>query len=214
MAPELLSHPLTLLLIGALITSFLAPRLSRGWQDASLALQLKVSLIEDICKTSETYFSRLQLIQNQGEHATISLDNALADWRTDHATIEAKLDIYFPSSKDIHRDWGRLGAALWTTYFLLANQTSKARRSIFEQNIGIFPDQLDRFGTLIDVSIMNVGDRRAEYDIELQALLDTFRFQRLALLNMMQREPLRVRPVSNSRSGALVARWWQRIVKP
>jgi hypothetical protein len=208
---QLLSHPLTLLLVGALLTGIIAPRISKAWQDASLAFQLKVSLVEDIVKATEVYFSRLQLLELQGSNAAVSIDDALAEWRTSYAIIGAKLGTYFHSNTPILTAWEKIGSALWTTYFFLKNDTPKARRILFKQNVGVFPEALDNFETLIDVPILNVGSKVAQYDLELQKLLDVFRFERLALLDSMIESHLRLRPTRTTSALALIRRLSKRV---
>src|SRR5437879_4165260 len=85
MIGQILSHPFTLLLVGALLTGVLAPRLLRGWQDGAKSLELKAAMVEEIAKSTETFFSRIELIELKGEAAVTSLDEALTDWRTSYA---------------------------------------------------------------------------------------------------------------------------------
>ena len=193
MIAQILSHPFTLLLVGALLTGVLAPRLLRGWQDGAKSLELKAAMVEDIAKSTETFFSRLQLIELKGEAAVTSLDEALTDWRTSYAVLDAEISTYFPFSDALRREWGQVGAELWTTYFLLANNTPAKREAFFKESVLLFGDDPEAYRTLIDVSITHVGSRKAEYDFELQKLLDTFRFHREKVLHRLLSEHAQVR---------------------
>lgn len=187
-----LRHPLTVLVLTALLTGVLAPRITGMWQDSAKQLETKLRLVEEIALATETYFSRLQLIELKGAAAAVSLDDALGDWRATYAVLDAKLEAYFPKNPSIQRQWSEIGAALWTTYFLLRNETPEARLAIFSQNERYFGKDVQRFQTLIDTPIERVGDKGA-YDRELQPLLDRFRFQRRDLLRDLPRSPLSLR---------------------
>ena len=97
-------------------------------------------MVEDIAKSTETFFSRLQLIELKGEAAVTSLDEALTDWRTSYAVLDAKISTYFPFSDELRREWRQVGAELWTTYFLLANDTPAKREALFKESVLLFGD--------------------------------------------------------------------------
>lgn len=47
------------------------------WQDRAKQLEIKARLVEEIALATETYFSRLQLLELKSTAAAVSLDDAL-----------------------------------------------------------------------------------------------------------------------------------------
>jgi hypothetical protein len=204
----LLSHPLTLLLVGALLTTILGPRLSQGWQDRAKQLELKALLIEDIAQSTETFFSQLQLLELKGDGAPVSLDDALANWRTSYAVLDAKLSTYFPHVSTVEDQWIWFGSALWATYFLFKNDTPAARRETMVEFANFLPDP-QAYPNLISESIAHVKDRQT-YDVQLQMLLDRFRFRRRDLMASLLNEKLVLRTPRKAESGSAI----KRLVEP
>jgi hypothetical protein len=52
--PLLLRHPLTLLILTAVLSGIVAPRISGRWQDRAKAQEIKARLVEDIAVAMET----------------------------------------------------------------------------------------------------------------------------------------------------------------
>lgn len=108
-----LHHPLLLLIIGALISSYIIPFYTRAWQDHQKELELKTDLVGEISNSVATI-----LIKTQTTKAIISTPykefyNAFEEWESGSAIIQSELRAYFFNS---HLP------QLWTNYsFILSD---------------------------------------------------------------------------------------------
>jgi hypothetical protein len=161
---------------------------NRAAERRSRDLDLKATLVDEMTEGTERYFSRLSLIELKGESAESSLDDAIADWRMAWASVSAKLGVYVPRSSTVHAEWGWIGAALWTLFFLFKNETPEAREQIVRQNSEYFGDDPGQVRALIERPLTNVGPALAQYDFELERLLDRYRGRREAVLLSLLRE--------------------------
>jgi hypothetical protein len=69
---KVLSHPLTLLLTGAVVTSLVVPAITRGWQDHQKALAVKSELVEDMTAKTSRFLARSSLRGSAAEPRTRS----------------------------------------------------------------------------------------------------------------------------------------------
>lgn len=130
---RLLTHPLVILLIGALLSGLLIPSISRRWQDRQKELELKTGLVTEIIELIteilmfRQYFHaaviRYQQIRHDKDKELVArhkqdaviqgekLDNAHIKWEVKSAVIEAKLGVYFPETGIANR-WDRFARAI------------------------------------------------------------------------------------------------------
>jgi hypothetical protein len=115
---ELLRHPLLILLIGAALSGWLIPTITRRWQDRQKEFELKNGLITEIIesiteivmfrqyfRTAAIQYEAIRHFPAKEEVAKCEqdvvaqkeqLDKAYLKWEVKTAVIEAKLRIYFP----------------------------------------------------------------------------------------------------------------------
>src|SRR5205085_3830762 len=111
-----LAHPLLLLIVGAAVSSYLVPSLTRSWQDHQKELEVKVSLVDQISKTVAEFIIAVQLaafrsdIQTQEE-----FDEAYKDWEVAKPTIIGRLRAYFPNSPLLD-EWKELALGVTDLY--------------------------------------------------------------------------------------------------
>jgi hypothetical protein len=131
-AGRILSHPLLLLSLGALISTLIVPSLTQRWQDHQRALDVQTALVADISEASETFLQRLFIVKyraralreplapsfsdkspSQQERefvaALSAADTAMEKWNVRAAVIGARLRAYYPRTS-LQRDWQQLMA--------------------------------------------------------------------------------------------------------
>ena len=152
---SLLSSPLMLLIIGALLTNLLLPRLTQSWQDHQRALDIKTGLITKMSEIIANSFTELELIQSGSESnnldtALSNFYNAFRDMRTNGEEIEAQIAAYFPDEKpcsDLHKNqqlqgvyellpaWSNYYRILMVNIFYLSTDSDVNNRAIDTDNI-------------------------------------------------------------------------------
>lgn len=124
---EWLSHPFVLLLVGALISSYLIPLFTRRWQDHETELNLKVGLVE---KISDAVTRMVMAIQFAEVGATSQkqeeFDAAYRDWEIERASIGSHLQAYFPKT-DIGSNWKHYSELVSDFYALTGIFDEKGR---------------------------------------------------------------------------------------
>lgn len=104
-----LSHPLLLLLVGAVISSFLIPDITRRWQDHQKELELKTALVSQITDATTSTLTEAELLatgaetKDQGQ-LSARVRSVYQDWMIKGAAIRAELEAYFPGTL-LSRDW-------------------------------------------------------------------------------------------------------------
>ena len=133
---RLLTHPLVILVIGAVLSGLLIPSITRQWQERQKELELKTNLVTEIIELvteilicRQYYLSAVfeyreyqrkqrhqdtelvaqytQSMATQGE----KLDNANIKWEVKSAVIETKLQVYFPETRIATR-WSEFAKAI------------------------------------------------------------------------------------------------------
>lgn len=138
---EWLQHPLVILIIGAIISSYLFPYLTRGWQDRQRGLDLKTSLINQINQTTEGTLAELETLEYQYEYTVARKDPSATDTLQNlfinqfHAskvqveTILSQLQAYFGSYLAITVGWKELGRTLSNFWYLSILSDTNARNA-------------------------------------------------------------------------------------
>lgn len=102
---EWLSHPLLLLLVGAIISSYLIPALTRRWQDHQKELELRTTLVGEISESVMRMIMAIQFVVAGAPSRTQEdFDQAFLKWSVDSSVIGSKLWAYFPKT-NIPTDW-------------------------------------------------------------------------------------------------------------
>jgi len=111
-----LSHPLLLLIIGAVISSILIPQLTNKWQVNEKELDIKFELSEQIRNFVANFTTDLTKVAydagNTGKITNISNETRKQlfqkysnTWRKECRSIEITLNMYYPEKRNIPEEW-------------------------------------------------------------------------------------------------------------
>ena len=111
MSEILLTHPLFLLLIGALLTGIILPSITRKWQNYQKELDLKTELVSEMSKSLMTVLMTFEFSlfhtsngSSAGDKASKELIEKLKEWQISSCVIGSKLHAYFPNDP-LHKNW-------------------------------------------------------------------------------------------------------------
>jgi hypothetical protein len=124
---RVLSAPLLVTLVGALVAGLLIPRVASRIEDHRKAREVQTSLVQDMSQavarvTLTGQLLAMRSIQKENANGTTVFDTALLAWEVDKATIEARLRAYFSGaelgSESLPDAWTHYGAAVDHLYYL------------------------------------------------------------------------------------------------
>ena len=102
---EFLKHPLTILLVGALISGLLIPFITRRWQNHQKALEIKTQLVSDLSKSIMEIIMAVQFAHLGSQSQTqADFDRAFREWEIQSAVMGTRLQAYF-SDTTIPVEW-------------------------------------------------------------------------------------------------------------
>jgi hypothetical protein len=111
---KIMSHPLLLLVVGAIVSSIIVPSFTRQWQDNQKQLELKTALADDINKA----ISDSVVTAREGETGG---SDSFRNWEISKEMIGSKIEAYF-SDDGITHNWNNLSSAVEEfSYFILNN---------------------------------------------------------------------------------------------
>lgn len=98
---RVLSHPFVLLVIGAAITSYVIPLLTRRWQDHQKELELKVDLVSQISESVHRIIMAIEPLEFGSSYKEVlsNYSKAYLEWQLKIAVIKAQIKLYFPKSE-------------------------------------------------------------------------------------------------------------------
>lgn len=105
-----LSHPIMLLIVGAIISSLVIPYFTRQWQDNQKQLELKTALADDINKAISDSIVSARLT-TAGQIDQQDWDNSYKNWEIAREVIGSKIQAYF-SNNEITLNWNNLSSAV------------------------------------------------------------------------------------------------------
>ena len=121
-----LSHPLILLLVGALISSYLIPALTRRWQEHQKELEIKIDLVDQINEAIIDIVMRIQFVEIEAKSQTQEeFDTAYREWEIKAAVIGSRIRAYL--TEDIYLDWDTYSRSV-TGFYTLAGIFEEAKR--------------------------------------------------------------------------------------
>jgi len=96
---KVLSHPLTLLLAGAVLTSIVVPAITRSWQDHEKELAVKSQLVEGLTAKTSEFLAAIQFarIGREAEDGKAAND-AYKQFLVDSAVVGSRLSARFPNT--------------------------------------------------------------------------------------------------------------------
>jgi hypothetical protein len=113
-----LSHPLLLLVAGAVLSSLLIPAWTRQWQDHQQELELKATVAGEIAEKVTRFLMTVQFVhQGAASVGQKELDAAYRQWEIDSGVIGSKLQSYFPDT-DLTASWNQYAQAVTGFYAL------------------------------------------------------------------------------------------------
>jgi hypothetical protein len=122
-----LMHPLTLLLLGALISGVLIPHIGRQWQIHDKELEVKEEVVKDINTSLTDFVNEAQFkLLNKPGHSPQEFDQAFREWEVKRGQISTTLRIYYPESR-FASDWDSFSAGV-THFYDLSATTDLAQR--------------------------------------------------------------------------------------
>jgi hypothetical protein len=114
-----------LLLIEALVSSFLIPRLTRQWQNHDQELELKDDLVAQVNDTVTDFVMAVQFVElGSVTMSQEDFDDSYRQWEIESAIIESKLRVYYPGVP-IASDWRTYSSLV--TDFLWSERNRYAR---------------------------------------------------------------------------------------
>jgi hypothetical protein len=108
-AKDCVRHPVVLLVLGALVTSYLIPSFTRRWQDHQKALEVRSDLASQIAASATSAVIRSDAIHeaiqaNKKAQISAADDKAWLVWQIQSAALEARLTAYI-SKRGLAHDW-------------------------------------------------------------------------------------------------------------
>jgi hypothetical protein len=128
---RVLSAPLLVTLVGAVVAGLLIPRVASRVEDHRKAREIQTSLVRDMSQavarvTLTGQLLAIKSIQKENANGTAVFDTALLAWEVDKATIEAQLRAYFSGAKlggeGLPDAWANYGAAVDNLYYLSTSE--------------------------------------------------------------------------------------------
>lgn len=113
---DILKHPLVLLVVGALLSSYLIPSWTRQWQNGQAELEAKLALVNFIDEEVGQMVTAVQFCmmksasQSQGDY-----DEAYRRWEVERQIIRSRLQAYYPGAK-LLLEWDALAADIGEFY--------------------------------------------------------------------------------------------------
>jgi hypothetical protein len=151
-----LSHPLLLLLLGAVVTGILVPSFTHGWQVQQTARDTKTKVIADVSDAASTAMTQLEIdmspvlnsgVANNGPLNTPqSIAGSYNNWTMKSTNVGSELNAYFPGN-NIPTHWGNL-SGLIKNFFLLTYATDKS---------GMRPQYIQQIKSYFDAHHINTG---------------------------------------------------------
>lgn len=127
-----LAHPLSLLIVGAAVSSLVVPALTRGWQDHQKELEVKTNLVSEIAEAATRFFVAVQFAElRAASQRHEDFDAAYRDWEVKSAVIASKLRAYFPG-RVVEVDWEAY-TAFAARLYTLATATGKEKELDLER---------------------------------------------------------------------------------
>ena len=116
-----LSHPLLLLIVGALISTYLIPFLTRRWQNHQKELELKTSLVREINDYLMGMIMKIEFVEmyrvdappERFNKAFENMQSYYMDWMVKKEVIGSNIRAFFPKKIEIASEWDHLTNAVY-----------------------------------------------------------------------------------------------------
>jgi hypothetical protein len=155
-----LSHPLFLLVIGAIISSIIIPVYTNQWQNYQKELEIKSKLAEEISTSISNKIINSRLVQIAGYN--IDYAQSTIDWEVSKARISSLIGSYFIDPL-IKKQWDELAFLVTEFSFLegsLSNNETKYQHKLclrFEHIVNIHKYFLNINKTFVQYNPLNLN---------------------------------------------------------
>jgi hypothetical protein len=155
---EILSHPLSLLLIGAIVSGLLIPYFTNRWQRHQKGLEIRIDLVRRISRTIMSIMTMIDspLKTESSEKLVEDLHKEIREFQVDRGIIGTELHGYFPSEdcpENIGDKWDRLGDCIE-----ILIECMKDKKDSKETELGEVKVKTD----IMDYIIEGIYDRKLE----------------------------------------------------
>jgi hypothetical protein len=154
---EWLKHPLLLLLVTALISNYLIPRITRRWQDYQKEIELKTTIVSEISEAVLSIVMAVQFSEGGAKSQTQEeYDKAYRNWEIRRAIIASKIGAYFPNSELVTK-WYAFSETLTEIYALSGTTDRDYRRERLSRIQQYLIDADINWDTLFNYQIKKEG---------------------------------------------------------
>src|SRR3712207_436081 len=124
---RVVGHPLTLLVLGAVLSGLLLPYVARGWQDQRKALEIKAALVERLTRAVVELATAAQFVLvGAASQSQEDFDKAYRTWQLEKSVLTSLLGAYFRDPV-VAAAWTRC-RALATAYYVQSGIAAGAGR--------------------------------------------------------------------------------------
>jgi hypothetical protein len=114
----LLRHPLVTLLVGAVLTGLVVPRITRQWQLRQKRLEVKTALVAELSELVMRFVMAVQFVHvGAASFSQESFDEAYREWEVGSAVFGTKLQAYLPMA-ELPAEWSRFSESVTHFYAL------------------------------------------------------------------------------------------------
>ena len=168
---EWLSHPLLLLVVGAALSSYIVPLLTRRWQNHQKELELKTNLIGQISEFVTDFLMVIQFaVIGAKSQSQEDFDTAYREWETARAKIASYLQAYFPTT-NISREWDHFSELVSDFYALTGIFDEPGRRKHLKKIQGYALPNKDAIDWNLLASRSNLKEFLENWDLLRQQIL-------------------------------------------
>jgi len=143
---SVLSHPLILIGVGAVVSGILVPILTSGAQEHRQALEIKSDLVSSMSAAASPFLAATQatVLAHNGE-APPSYDAAYQEWVADSNAVWTKLRTYFPDA-DATSAWSSFMLRMRDVYYIFGVSKSEggSTREEYQRRLSDYISSLGR----------------------------------------------------------------------
>lgn len=129
---RLLAHPMTLLIVTAIVSGLLIPQFTQQWQDHQQQLDTRREFAARIARSVGEIFIATQLAQlRAASQSQEKFDAAYVRWEIESAVLDAELRAFY-RTEPLHDAWSRC-RQLTTAYYVQSGMTTDRRTLYLKQ---------------------------------------------------------------------------------
>jgi len=129
-----LSHPITLLLVGALVSSIVIPAVSRPWQ-AQKEVELKIALADDISKSVSDSLA-IASSYSAGIGDVKDFASSFITWQTSKSLLDSKIRALYSGNSALINNWDNLSSAVnEVSFYLMGNRFPRQNTTLFNYDV-------------------------------------------------------------------------------